>query len=223
MSDKDVSFAKHVKGNREKGPEHFKECLGFFVKSIDQDKRQITALASAGTLDRDGEIILPEAFRELLPVYMKNPVVITSHQHRLLTGSSAVVGNAVKAWIDSQGLWVVIEFVKGTALGEEYWLLYSQKKQRAFSVGFVPLEHKYEERDGNSIRVITKVELLEISCVAVPSNREALSRSKQQKLSFVENKRLEREKSAEDSLEFAKALLCDPVDVDFASLVAGRE
>ena len=223
MSDKDVSFAKHVAGKRKKEPEHFKECLGFFVKSIDQDKRQITALASAGTFDRDGEIILPEAFKELLPVYMENPVVITSHQHRLQTGNSAVVGNAVNAWIDSRGLWAIIEFVKGTALGEEYWLLYSQKKQRAFSVGFIPLEHKYEERDGKSIRVYTKVELLEISCVAVPSNREALSRSKRQKLSFVENKRLEREKSAEDSLEFAKALLLDPVDVDFASLVAGRE
>ena len=230
MSDKDVEFKLLVSRTSvsgcsgcEKGPGHFEECQALFVKSIDQEKRQITALASTGDLDRTDEIIEPEAFKELLPVYLKNPVIITSHQHRLQTGSSSVIGNAVKAWIDKQGLWVIIEFVKGTALGDEYWLLYSQKKQRALSVGFKGHEGGYEDRDGKRVWVWTKVELLEISCVPVPANSEALSKSRRRKVDFVDSKRGERQASrildgpevgsllAADKA-FAEAILSGPTD-----------
>lgn len=210
MSDKDVDFAGLVSNtslDRCKGPgDSYKECQALFVKSIDQDKRQITALASTGDLDRTDEIILPEAFKEMLPVYMKNPVVITSHQHRLQTGSSSVVGNAVKTWIDKQGLWVVIEFVKGTALGEEYWLLYSTKKQRALSVGFKSHGGGWEERDGRQVWVWTKVELIEISCVPVPANPNALSKSKQRKAEFVAAKKRQAASSLRDTVLTARAV-----------------
>jgi len=243
MCDKEVDFSSLVgqgRSDNEKAGPVLKEFPALFVKSIDTEKRQITALASTGDLDRDNEIILPTAFKELLPVYMKNAVVITSHQHRLQTGHSSVVGNVVKAWIDTRGLWVVIEFVKGTELGDEYWLLYSQKKQQAFSVGFVPLEWNFEERDGQRVRVYTKVELVELSCVPVGSNREALSRSKQRKLDFVQARREERtlekieaelraagQLSDEKAEEFAKALLgCNEADLseagcDFSKIVGG--
>ena len=192
MSDKDVAFSDLVHGRTHihKGPgEGFLESQVLFVKSIDTERRQITALASSPSIDRHDEVILPEAFREFLPVYMENPVVITTHQHRLQTGSSSVVANVVKAWLDKKGFWVVIEFVKGTALGDEYWLLYSTKKQRALSVGFMPMESEYEERDGRRVLVHTKVELVEISCVPVGSNREALSKSRQKKRDFIQAKK----------------------------------
>jgi len=179
------------------GPD-FKESQALFVKSIDTQSRRITALASSGSLDRHDEAIKPEAFKELLPIYLQNPVVITAHAHRLETGHSSVVGSVVKAWIDAQGLWVIIEFVEGTTLGNEYWLLYSSKKQRAFSVGFVPLEWEYEERNGRQVCIYTKVELLEISCVAVGANRDALSRAKRRKFDFVSAKK---EDSELDELE----------------------
>ena len=241
MYDTDVDFASFVKGvtkgddtylqNLMKAGPDFRESQALFVKSIDLNKRQITCLASTGDVDRDNEIIEPDAYRELLPIYMRNPVVITSHQHRLQTGSSSVIGGVVKAWIDQQGLWVIIEFVKGTNLGEEYWLLYSQKKQRALSVGFIPKESEYEERDGKRILVHTKVELLEISCVPVGCNREALSRSKQRKVDFVSEKKnlAELRRSNPDfdqeCQEFAETILgvgsVTVNETDFASLVRG--
>jgi len=248
MNGTDVDFASIVQGRAkgkdnyrgriEKARPDFRESQALFVKSIDLDKRQITCLASTGDVDRSDEIIEPEAYRELLPIYMRNPVVITTHLHRLQTGSSSVIGNAVKAWIDQQGLWVVIEFVKGTDLGEEYWLLYSQKKQRALSVGFIPVESEYEEREGRRVLVHTKVELLEISCVPVGSNREALSRSKQKKSAWLVEKKQEREEEKavrelreqdpnfdKECEEFAETLLAFdgesemPDDCDFAGAV----
>lgn len=185
----DADFAKIVGGQKGATPVVTKSFPALEIKSIDFDKRQITALALTSTLDRDDEIIEPEAFRETLPQYMKNPVVLASHLHKLSTGSSPVVANVVKAWIDKKGLWVVVEFVKGTALGEEYWLLYSQKKQRAFSVGFAVRDSRDDYSGGKRVHVITRLELIEISCVPVPANPEALSKSKQRKALFIQDKR----------------------------------
>ena len=194
--DTDVNFAEIISGkksqaagsNESKGPEHFTECSGLFVKSIDLKKRQITALASSPTIDRSGEVILPTAFDEFLPIYMKNPIVIASHQHRLDSGHSPVVGNVINAWINNEGLWVIIEFAQ-TDLGNEYWILYSAKTQRAFSVGFIPMEGENQQIDGKYVYTHTKVQLLEISCVPVPANPDALSKARQRKLDFVNSKR----------------------------------
>jgi HK97 family phage prohead protease len=236
--DREVDFKSLVQqasGRTEMG---FLESPSAFIKAIDVEKRQITALVSTGGIDRDNEIILPDAFRENLPVYMKNPVVLAGHQHRLQDGKSPVVGAVVKAWIDGSGLWVIIEFAK-TALGEEYWILYRDKKQRAFSVGFIPIEHRFEDRNGKQVLIHTKVELLEISCVAVPSNREALSRSKQRKAAFVAVKKEKAEIqelldsgviSEEKCQEFVELLLGvnsdvseKECDVNFADIVKGQD
>lgn len=195
MNDTDVDFEAIVKGTRaatirRKGIE-VKTYQSLFVKSVDEEKRQITALASSGEIDRHGEIVKPSAFKKHIAGYMKNPVLLASHQHRLTDGRSPVVGSVVKAWIDKSGLWIVVEFAE-TELGKEYWLLYSKKHQRAFSIGFMPIKSEDEKIGDRTVRVFTEVELLEISCVAVPSNREALSRSAQRKAGFVAGKREEK-------------------------------
>jgi len=189
----DADFSKIVGGLKGATPVETKSFPALGVKSIDFDKRQITALASTAALDRQGDVVEPEAFREPLPRYMENPVVLAAHKHTLMTGSSPVVANVIKAWIDKKGLWIIVEFVKGTALGEEYWQLYSQKKQRAFSIGFQVLDSRDDHSGGKRITVITRLELIEISCVPVPANPEALSKSNQRKASFVQSKRQESE------------------------------
>jgi len=224
MTDTEVNYAQLVKhGQRATKQGHStKEFPALLVKSIDAENHQITALASSGAIDRQGEIILPEAFTETLPEYMKNPVVLAAHQHRLESGHSSVVGNVIKAWIDKRGLWVVIEFEVGTELGAEYWVLYSNKRQRAFSVGFDAIEWKDEIIEGKRVRVYIRVELYEISCVAVPANPEALSKAKQKKADFIAAKKEERilrefipeygpefEKECE---EFGRMLLTGPTD-----------
>lgn len=182
------------------------------IKSVDKKGRRVTAMASTPDLDRDGEIILPSAFKESLARFMRNPVVLTSHNHRLDDGRSPVVGNVVDAKVSGEGLLVVIEFHAETELAEEYWRLYSEKIQRALSVGFIPQESEWQQQDGERVLVHTKVELLEISCVPVGSNRQALTRAQQLRHDFVEQKKFEREALAlgldpNDSVEFCEILL----------------
>jgi HK97 family phage prohead protease len=213
MKDTDVDFkmfvARMQTGERDyaarlkaKGAE-FKETQSLFVKSIDESKRQIEAVVSDASLDRYDEIILPGAFSELLDAYLKNPIVISSHQNRLDSGHSAVVGQVIKAWIDKGGLHVIVWFAE-TELGNEFWYLYKNKFQRAFSVGFIPLEWKDGTSEGGQqVRTYTKIELLEISCVPVPANRNALSKSRQRKADFIVDKIASRQldKDAENFIE----------------------
>jgi len=183
------------------------------IKSIDEKSRRITALASTGDIDRHDEVILPEAFRESLPIFMKNPVVLAAHQNRLSDGTSPVVANIVAASITPVGLEVIIEFHTFTRIAEEYWQLYSQKKQRALSVGFKPLEGGYENINGKSVYIHRKVELFEVSCVPIGANPNALSKSKQRKADFIAEKIAQR-KDEKRSDEFAEILL----DGDFKAL-----
>ncbi|MGD1042188.1 MAG: HK97 family phage prohead protease [Sedimentisphaerales bacterium] len=178
----------------------YRETPSLFVKAIDEAARQIEAVVSDASVDRDEEIILPSAFSEMLGEYLKNPVIISAHQNRLDTGHSSVIGQALKVWIAKDGLHVNIWFAE-TELGNEFWYLYKNKFQRAFSVGFIPLEWTDETVNGARVRTFTKAELLEISCVPVPSNRNALSRSKQRKQDFIADKIAQRKMKDEDLAE----------------------
>jgi hypothetical protein len=69
-------------------------------------------------------------------------------------------------------------FAKGTVLGDEYWLYYKGRHMRAVSIGFRIRDSHVETIKDQNVLVITKIELLEISCVAVGSNPYALSKLK---------------------------------------------
>jgi len=161
---------------------------GLKTKTVDMEKRRVTGLASTPIIDRDNEIITLEALKAALPEYLKNPVVLAGHQHRLADGSSPVVGSVVSATANKDGLQIICEFAR-TPLGEEYWALYRDKHQRGFSIGFRAIAAEDQIIEGRRIKLITKLELYEISCVPVPANPEALSKAKQRKLDFVGAKR----------------------------------
>jgi len=150
------------------------------VKAINEDERTLDAVASTSDMDRDGDIILPSAFEKSLQPFKDNPVILAGHQHRLASGSSPVIGSAIPDSIrtDKKQMTFTMRFAD-TPLGNEYWQLYKDRHMRAFSVGFMPIEWTDEKDEKlGYIRTYTKIELLEISAVPVPSNRLALVRMK---------------------------------------------
>lgn len=165
--------------HRELAPEN--RSLGFTraqVKGIDEQARTVTAIVSTANVDRYEEIIEPEAYRKHLAAFMMNPVMLAGHAHSTADGRPSVIGHWKDVRITKEGLIGTAQFSR-TPLGEEWWQLYLDGSMRAFSVGFIA--SKWEMRDmktpgGESrrLRVFTEVELLEISAVAIPANREAL-------------------------------------------------
>lgn len=152
------------------------------IKAVDTDSRTVTGLVSTSNIDRFEEIIEPSAFEPWLETFMSNPVFLAGHQH---VGFDAAEPTVIGHW---QELRRTDEGVVGTAkfaetpLAERYWTLYRDGHLKAFSVG--GLVHEWEMREfelepgvNKKLRVITNMELIEISAVAVPANRQALVRA----------------------------------------------
>jgi len=148
------------------------------VKDIDaQNPNLIYVVVSTDEVDRYGEIILPSAFRDSMASFIANPVVLGGHTHKYTTGEPPVIGNIVTDGIKFEEHIVVMPLLfDEDELSQKWAGKYRRKVMRAFSVGFIGLEYERQEIDGRSVHVWTKIELLEVSAVAVPANRTALAR-----------------------------------------------
>ena len=107
------------------------------------------------------------------------------HEHRLLPeqvqrefGVENIIGKGLEAKIDDKGLRLKAQIAEGTRLADETWKLIQQKMVRAFSIGFRILKDEWVDapgkNDGPKIRKITKLELYEVSVVAIPANAQSL-------------------------------------------------
>ena len=144
------------------------------VKAVNQETGEVDMLilVSTDSVDRDGEIVEPTAFKKTLPKFMKRPVLVASHDYRDLTSQ---IGEWTKLKITEGGLEGKPKYYVGAGNEQADWGFYlASKGMAAFSIGFVPLT--WEDGDGvkEPRRTYKEVELLEVSQVIVPSNREAI-------------------------------------------------
>lgn len=115
-----------------------------------------------------------------LPTFMQNPVFVAGHLYLAPDGKSTVIGRWLDLQITQDGLEGTAKFLADDELGDNYWKRYSQSMQSAVSVGWIT--HAYEMRelqiDGKKqmVRVFTEVELIEISAVVIPANRECVAK-----------------------------------------------
>jgi len=132
-----------------------------YVDSVDEKTGEITAVASTQTEDRDGDVILNDAWD--LKNYKKNPLLLWSHDAtQLPIGRVNTISNKNgKLEFKAQFAEEQNDFAgKVARLMRDGFL-------NAFSVGFIP-------KDSNEKGNISQAELLEISVVNVPANQEAL-------------------------------------------------
>lgn len=124
------------------------------ITKIDEDKKMVYGYASTPDLDADGEIIKVEALKKALPSYLKFPTIREMHQPKS-------IGVTKQSAVSEKGLYIGAKIVNNDA-----WELVKEGAYRAFSVG------------GNVIKkignIIHELELVEISLVDVPANKEAV-------------------------------------------------
>ena len=144
------------------------------VKAINEGTGEIDMFISLSTdsVDRDGEIIEPMAFKKTLPKFMKRPVLVASHDYRELTSQ---IGEWSRLKVSDTGLEGKPKYYINEGNEQADWgFKLASKGMAAFSIGFIP--KSWEDGDGEKLprRTYKEVELLEISQVIVPSNREAI-------------------------------------------------
>ena len=127
---------------------------------------------STDEVDRHGDVIATGGWN--LESYRKNPVFLWAHDY-----ARPVIGRAVDAWLEPHRLLARVDFAP-TAFAQEVAGLYQAGYQRGVSVGFKPLrfEERRNEKTGALLGIrFLEQELLEVSAVPVPANRNALMRA----------------------------------------------
>lgn len=140
------------------------------VKKVEGDKRVIEGFVSTSDLDRVRDIVKPEAFREALTNYLKSPVLFYNHRTWELP-----IGKVTTAEIKKKGFFVRAEVIESEhpdlATANAVWELVEAGVLKAFSFGFHILESMIDPEA--KIRVIKRLELLEVSIVGIPANPNA--------------------------------------------------
>lgn len=135
------------------------------VKSIDEEQRIITGIATTPTPDRYGDIVEPKGAEFQLPI----PLL---WQHK----SSEPVGEVFEAKVTAAGIEIRARFAKIDEPGklkdriDEAWQSVKAKLVRGLSIGFSSIEYSLMETGGYRF---LKWAWLELSAVTIPANAEA--------------------------------------------------
>jgi HK97 family phage prohead protease len=132
-----------------------------------------SAIASNAAVDRDNEIIMPTAFKNLAQYLKSNPVIYYDHAWATWDApreETLPIGKAVNGKIDEEsGLLLSWKFTD-LEFAQKVKHLVDIGVLNTVSVGFIP---KVWDINSEGTRVYTDVELLELSVIGIPSNREA--------------------------------------------------
>lgn len=132
---------------------------------FDDEKLTIKGvIMSTGSQDRHGDTVNPDGWD--LKNFKKNPVLLAFHSYW-----STPVGRVAKVWVEKGKALMGDLAFSATERGKEFYQLYKEGSMSAFSVGFIVKDWGDPEKDKFTIM---KQELLELSCVPVPANAEAL-------------------------------------------------
>lgn len=162
----------------------------------------IEGYASTPHQDRGDDVVLPSAFTATLATYLTNPVLLWDHGRDPEYGYKPI-GQVTEASVDPGGL-----RIKAEITDEDIGGMVERGELRTLSFGYeVPEDGMaWQEQDGKSVRVITTLELYEISVVAIPMNPNArFSLAKSLKAYFAERKALDEPAAATNA----------PLDVPF--------
>lgn len=137
----------------------------FKAKEQEDGSVKIVGLASTDSVDRVGDVILPEAWEKSggLNNYKKNPILLFNHNY------NSPIGKVNSINVTERGLEVEGSI---SAADTKVKKLVEDGVLSAFSVGFAMKEVDYvRETDGFLIK---DAELYEISVVSVPANQDAV-------------------------------------------------
>ena len=145
------------------------------------DEFIIEGFASTGEIDRDADIVTPNAFKNTLAGYMENPILCYMHNWMDPIGSVIDArimnpGEEHKSISSNKtyksptgGLFIRASISKTAPKIRE---LVKENHLKAFSIGFMIKEASFDQQ--LEVRQIDDIELFEVSVVSIPSNRRSL-------------------------------------------------
>ncbi len=133
------------------------------LKSVDEDKRILTGIATTPTADRMGDEVLPKGAEFKLPI-----AFLWQHD------SEQPIGQVTKAKVTNDGIEVEVKIIDipepGTLKNrvDEAWQSIKYRLVNGLSIGFSAIEYSFTE---TGIK-FSKWSWLELSAVTIPANAE---------------------------------------------------
>ncbi len=127
------------------------------IAKVDDEERLVYGYATTEALDAHGEVVKRAAIEAALPGYMRFANIREMHQ-------LSAVGVTQEADFDERGL-----YLKAKVVDDEAWAKVKEGVYKGFSIG-----GRVTQRDATDRKLITGVDLHEISLVDRPANPEAM-------------------------------------------------
>ena len=162
------------------------------IKEADDWEVIIEGFASTKDIDRYRDIVEPKAFKNAIELFMKNPIMLLQHNQ------NKPIGTFTEAKVTPKGLkvkWLITNDIENVKDNVKKWVL------KGFSIWFIVKAWKFETIDWVEVRVITDLELLEISVVAVPANPFTLFQAVKKYFNSLENEQMEKENQTNEIKE----------------------
>lgn len=146
--------------------------------SLDAEKRTLRATITTNQVDRDGEIVEPGAFEKRIESFLKNPVLLWMHNPM-----NPPVGKITGVEFHKDRIEANLQFRAAgkSDLADEIFGLYEDGTLNSFSIGFRVFGMTDPAPDEATGKMepphITDAELMEVSCVTIPSNTGAVSKA----------------------------------------------
>jgi HK97 family phage prohead protease len=141
--------------------------LDFKFKSLEEksdaglERVIIEGYGSVNNKDRDGDVVIQYGID--MATFNKNPIILYQHDRH------QPAGKVVKAEITDKGLYVKAEVYK--EVNPQAYYAVKSGVVSMFSIGFIGKDGEYNAETDTFY--FTKSELLEISLVSIPANRDA--------------------------------------------------
>lgn len=164
---KTVKIEQHLEDLGEgEQPGRLRTVIPFQIKSLNDEDRTIEFVGSTAAVDRYGDSITQAGWN--IANFVKNPVVPWGHDY-----SMPPVAKALDVGLKEGNLTFKAQFATADeyAWADTIYKMYKGGYLRAFSVGFIPTDWDGDWATGYTFN---QCELLEVSCVTVPANPEAL-------------------------------------------------
>jgi len=171
-----------------------------------------TFRASTSAVDRQNEMIDQQGWK--LEDYKRNPVILDSHRYGSIDD---ILGRARRVEVGPEGLEVDVEFAP-TGKGQMARELVEAGMLNTVSVGFRSLSRRPGAKAGEPM-THTGMELLEVSMVAIPANREAVRlRGVEDEMETTEKAGRKLSKASADKIRAAMAMLAELIDDHFEEM-----
>lgn len=122
--------------------------------------------ATFGRADSQADAIEPGAFRASLARRAARVPLLWQHD------VAEPIGRVTVLQEDARGLWFSAE-LSATRRAQDALALLQGGALRECSIGFVPRRVRFEQRNGDRVRVLQELDLIEISLVTLAANADA--------------------------------------------------